>query len=278
MNIHTIATEAQNIQNEYGCDFNTVSDYPILHSHEFFEIAFIFSDMTHHINGITYTLNADSIVIIRPQDIHMFTDCAEKIGQLNFKVSVSLFHMLCDFFDDSFYDDILQKELHMLYCKASSDCKQKAYEFLMRFSSIKDRKNQYIFCKFLVTDFLEDYYVQMYFAAKPAYGAIPKLVQESLEIMSDPQNFSSNLTDLLSGLGNSYMHVYRLFMTHLNRNPNSFFVEQKLLYSASLLRYSEFKIVDIANMSGFSSQSRFDIAFKKMFNMTPQQYRLRNRS
>ena len=126
----------------------------------------------------------------------------------------------------------------------------------------------------MATELLMDYYNQYYMSFSDNCNTFPDVVKVAMDIMKDPNNFNQNVTYLLSNLGYSYMHVYRLFTATVKKSPNTFFTEQKLFYAANLLLFSNIKIIEISSMCGFMTQSRFDTAFKNFFGTTPKQYRL----
>ena len=52
-----------------------------------------------------------------------------------------------------------------------------------------------------------------------------------------------------------------------------YIIGAKINTAKNILRYSEFSILDISISLGYSSQSAFTAAFRKLTGMTPKKYR-----
>lgn len=264
------ANQKENIQNSYGCDFNTNSSYPMLHNHTFFEFTFFFARTKHYINGRTAWLEKDSLIFLRPQDTHYLSNCQETLGHLNLKLSCEHMCAICDYIDTDFYDTLMYVDDTLLYVQTSPEFGRFVRQYLDKILTTQDNKLKYTTCKFLICDFLKQLYQQLFGNAKQD---LSPTVKKILSLLRNSDNFGYNVTDLLGGLGYSYMQVYRLFKDATGQTPNTYFTEQKLHYAANLLTYTRYKIVEISSLCGFTSQSRFDTAFKKHYGVSPSEYR-----
>ena len=65
----------------------------------------------------------------------------------------------------------------------------------------------------------------------------------------------------------------RIFKKETGATFNSFLNEVRIEKSKALLRNNDLKMVDIALMVGFESQSYFTKVFKKITGISPLQYR-----
>lgn len=264
------ANQKENIQNPFGCDFNTNSSYPILHNHTFFEFTYFFARTKHYINGRTMWLEKDSLIFIRPHDTHYLSNCQETLGHLNLKLSCEHMRTICDYIDKDFYNKLLNADDSLLHIQNSPEFGRFVMKTLDEILTAQDKNLKYTTCKFLICDFLKLIYQHLFGSTKQNINPTAKNI---LSLLQNTDNFSENVTDLLSGLGYSYMHAYRLFKDATGQTPNTFFTEQKLHYAANLLTYTRYKIVEISGLCGFASQSRFDTAFKKYYGLSPSQYR-----
>ncbi|MBE7172281.1 MAG: response regulator [Williamsia sp.] len=81
-------------------------------------------------------------------------------------------------------------------------------------------------------------------------------------------------------LNMSRITLYRKIKAISNLTPIELINITRLKKAAELLAQREFKIYEVANMVGFSSQSNFARNFHKQFNMTPSDYmhEMQNRS
>ena len=55
--------------------------------------------------------------------------------------------------------------------------------------------------------------------------------------------------------------------------PSSFFRTYKLNRAAEFLKSGKYTVSEIADKTGFSTQSHFSVVFKKQFGVTPTEYK-----
>ena len=89
------------------------------------------------------------------------------------------------------------------------------------------------------------------------------------------QNLGSHLTLEMAAehekLDPSYLS--KLFSKEMKLPFKAYVLQAKVTTAQNILTFSDFPIVEIAASLGFSSQSAFSAAFKKITGMTPRQYR-----
>lgn len=81
------------------------------------------------------------------------------------------------------------------------------------------------------------------------------------------------VAQLADELGVTRNYLSQLFMKEEGMPLMDYIMEQKIRSSLQALRYTKATYGEIAYQLGFSSQSHFGQAFKKVMNMTPKQYR-----
>ena len=88
-------------------------------------------------------------------------------------------------------------------------------------------------------------------------------------------SFTSPLTleDIAGVAGVHQAHLCREFHRHNGRTIGAFIRELRIDRSRELLGASDDPLADIALQCGFSDQSHFSNAFKRVMRMTPRQYR-----
>ena len=88
-------------------------------------------------------------------------------------------------------------------------------------------------------------------------------------------------------LGNSELNISgivdKLYMSHskfiykvkglTGTTPLEFFKNYKLNRAAAMLKEGKYNVTEVADMTGFSSQSHFSKVFKKKFGISPSEYR-----
>ena len=93
--------------------------------------------------------------------------------------------------------------------------------------------------------------------------------------LSDP---NLNVETLSDEIGMSRGHFQRKFKSITGQNPNEFIRITRLNTAAELLLNKDMSIKEIADITGFGSQSYFCTLFLKQFNISPKQYRLQGQS
>ena len=93
------------------------------------------------------------------------------------------------------------------------------------------------------------------------------------KIISDPNFPTYTVKDLCTLLSYSRMQLNRIFKSQFNTSPHNYLIQMKFTYAKSLLSSTDMGIKEIAFSVGYSSVSQFHTAFKKMFGVTPKEFR-----
>ena len=88
-------------------------------------------------------------------------------------------------------------------------------------------------------------------------------------------NYSQKITlkDIAAELYISPNYLCDLFKRHMGKNLSEYIMEYRMLKAKKLLGQLEYKISDVAEMIGFTDAKYFSSAFKKMYGVTPLDYR-----
>lgn len=95
-------------------------------------------------------------------------------------------------------------------------------------------------------------------------------------IMEEVHNFSNkdvSLKTLAARLNMHPSYLGSIFHQQTGYYFNDYLNEERLKYAARLMENSNIRLKDIADMTGFSSQTYFNRQFKKHFNASPNAYR-----
>ena len=79
--------------------------------------------------------------------------------------------------------------------------------------------------------------------------------------------------DLAAAAGLSRAHFSRMFTRTFGESPRSYLQSRRLERAAALLRHTDRSVADICVMVGLQSVGSFTTSFRRMFGMTPTQYR-----
>ena len=94
-----------------------------------------------------------------------------------------------------------------------------------------------------------------------------KLMEEELA------NSELDVTRITKMLYISRTKLYYKIKGLTGETPSSFFRTYKLNRAAELLKSGKYTVAEIADMTGFSTQSHFSVVFKKQFGVTPSEYK-----
>ena len=112
-------------------------------------------------------------------------------------------------------------------------------------------------------------------ASIPERDLLKRVIAVIKKRMSDP---NLNVETLSAEIGMSRGHLQRKFKAITGQNPNEYIRETRLNTAAELLLNKDISIKEIADITGFGSQSYFCTLFLKQFNISPKQYRSQGRS
>ena len=99
---------------------------------------------------------------------------------------------------------------------------------------------------------------------------VAKMAQAASELFSDPELCVS---DIASEVGLSEKYAMTLFKIHLGVTIHDFITQNRIAFAQHLLGTTNNKVLSVAMMSGFNSQSVFYEAFSRIVGPTPNAYR-----
>ncbi|WP_019910506.1 AraC family transcriptional regulator [Paenibacillus sp. HW567] len=99
-------------------------------------------------------------------------------------------------------------------------------------------------------------------------------IEHALEFIE--QNLKNEITapDVAGAAAYSYSHFHRVFETAVGETVGGYIRSRRLSKAAEELLYTDKRIIDIALSFRFESHEAFGRAFKKLYRVTPMQYRI----
>ncbi|MFJ7934884.1 helix-turn-helix transcriptional regulator [Sporosarcina sp. NPDC096371] len=98
-------------------------------------------------------------------------------------------------------------------------------------------------------------------------------IQGSLEWIERNLNRAIYLEDVAIAANFSKFHFHRIFQSALGKSVDDYIRMRRLTISAVQLIHSDERIIDIALHVQFNSQEAFSRSFKKMYGLSPGEYR-----
>jgi AraC family transcriptional regulator len=115
-------------------------------------------------------------------------------------------------------------------------------------------------------------------AIQPAIGGLPpKVLLRAIERLRSDADADVSLAALASDAGLSRFHFCRAFKESTGLSPHAWLRQHRLEQAMSMLRDSDESIVSIAAALGYSTQTAFAAAFRKLTGETPSDWRRRLR-
>ncbi|WP_271533453.1 helix-turn-helix domain-containing protein [Bradyrhizobium sp. CCBAU 25338] len=113
---------------------------------------------------------------------------------------------------------------------------------------------------------------------QPTMGGLsPKVLLRAIERLRSDSDADVSLDALASDAGLSRFHFCRAFKESTGLSPHAWLRQHRLEQAMNMLRESDDPVVSIAAALGYSSQTAFAAAFRKLTGETPSEWRRRMR-
>ena len=119
-----------------------------------------------------------------------------------------------------------------------------------------------------------DFAQRVHLAKQSPAVSVP--VQQVIEYIFNHLHFRITLEELADQAGFTSSYLSHVFKNETGDTITEFIQKQRVSEAESLLRYSEFSILEISQYLGFCSQSHFTAIFRKYAGVTPAQFRKSN--
>jgi transcriptional regulator GlxA family with amidase domain len=115
-------------------------------------------------------------------------------------------------------------------------------------------------------------------ALQARFGALQPKLSEAVTLMEANIEEPLSTDDVAKLVGLSRRQLERLFKQYLGSLPSRYYLEMRLQRARQLLLDTNYSIVQVGLMCGFSSGSHFSTAFGTLFGNTPREERQRKLS
>jgi transcriptional regulator GlxA family with amidase domain len=115
-------------------------------------------------------------------------------------------------------------------------------------------------------------------ALQARFGVLQPKLTEAVTLMEANIEEPLSTDDIAQLAGISRRQLERLFKQYLGSLPSRYYLELRLKRARQLLRDTNYSIVQVGLMCGFSSGSHFSTAFGALFGNTPREERQRKLS
>ena len=248
----------------------------IPHNHDFFEIFLITQgEAIHKINDRQEIIEEGDLVFIRPDDIHNYEKSDEKNCELiNLAFPSSTILKLFEYFGEGFNSDKLIDTEYPPRIKLSKIEKEILISRLEKLNTLRraNKKKIKTELRILLADIFSRYFT---YQESSANKIIPSWLVKLKSEMNRKENFVLGINKMYELCKRTPEHLSRSFKKHFNESPTDYITNLRLNYAANLLSNSDKDITNIAMESGFENLSHFYHLFRKKFNTSPKEFRLK---
>ncbi|KGE14782.1 helix-turn-helix transcriptional regulator [Sphingobacterium deserti] len=97
---------------------------------------------------------------------------------------------------------------------------------------------------------------------------LEKIIQAQQLIEKDLAK-SFTISELAKAVGTNEQYLKKYFKQHLGKTIMHYTLEAKMLYAKKLIMSGDYRIADIARMTGYKHATHFSMSFKKFFGILP---------
>ena len=243
------------------------------HTHlDFAEVFWVESGTaTHLVNGARLPLKRGSLAMIRPRDIHAYrTGLGEPFSMVNL----------------SFHKSVLAKWKARYFAERPAFFWSAApLPYAQEIGSAQLRRlrkwTDYLSTCPNTPFHLDWFFMDLFHTLLPderfeeSPEALPERLSKALALIRDPKHFVDGPRRLASLAGYSLQHLNRILKKQMGLSAGEIINQARLKYAARQLQLTDHKIMEISLDCGCENLGNFYLQFKKMFGVTPRQFRLR---
>jgi len=244
-----------------------------LHKHDFAELILVDRGrMKHFVEHIEIEACENSLVFIRPGDIHLNNSMGSSVVLYNIAFTQELLEDVIRFSGLDFEN---VSEPFRTMRKLSSFEKEQFVAYFEEGArlAISQAKEADIMLRTLILNLCVRFLSSFKPERKIEKFPFPEWLEHSCLEMKKRDNFRKGLPVLKAIASKSQEHLIRSFKKYLGQTPTEYINTLRLDSAATLLSTSELAIYTVADESGFENLSHFYHLFKKRFGMSPKRYR-----
>lgn len=246
------------------------------HKHSFWEIIIcIESSAIHYINDESYEFNSGDIIIMKPDSKHDYTILNKgEYYHYDFYATSENVKKILNGFDNNIYNNYsLDPKPHKF--NVNQELKNAISQKLAFLNTIQQDENFKKMSDIIYKTLLNLFLGLAYEDTVAKLNELPQWFSQILSSMNSQEYIGAKVEDIVKMSGYSHGHLVKLFKKLTNKTLTEYFTKNKMDYACFLLKNKDLSILDISGIIGYDSLSHFIQIFKKYYNITPKQYRLK---
>ena len=243
----------------------------VMHTHDYYELFLVEKGCTQH-NTISdcRTIEPGTLCFIRPHDSHHFI--GNHCSIFNLLIRSELWLQILDFIGPNpTVEHMLSSTVPICINLMQEDFVATKHmleaNILIPFETT-DCYNSHL--KVLVLSLLERFFAQPLRQTEE----FPLWLDSLLKEMHNQENYADGMNAMYRISGYSPEHLCRCFQRYLGITPTSYLNTLRIQEAGRFLVYTDDSIINIASRCGFNSLSHFYHQFKRIYKLSPTQYRV----
>lgn len=243
------------------------------HTHDYFELFLVSSGFAYHlVNGASQLIKKGTLVFIRPEDSHYYSNMSPDFMIMNMIMSTeivsSLFEYLGEGYDTNFF--------------YSSPLPPKARLSQPELEYVVNELEKLVLSKRVLKSTCETYFKIALFniftmsfplMSVNQHSNIPDWLRWLVLEMMKKENFVVGLDAMKRLSHKSYEHMARACKKYLHKTPTELINELRIDFAAKEIISSEETITNICYNSGFQNLSHFYHVFKTQYGFSPVEFK-----
>ena len=265
--------ESEDAKQKNIFSYTYYGNYEITHNHDYWEFIIVLSgDYTHSLNGKNIALNKNHACLLRPNvDYHCLKNGPHGSKHFTIRIRDSYMQSICNTIHENFYNDLFSRSLIMLPLSDAQIDHIINYTTLIGTNNAEEGR---VPTHFLITYILEKIVGKTNFLEQNK----PQWFSELLLAINSPQNMHWSVNDIVECSNFSHTHLLRVFKQYENCSLVEYLTKVKMMHVCTLLLYSNMSILEIALMLGYSDSSHLTRTFKKIYHISPRQFKQNNKN
>lgn len=245
------------------------------HSHDYFEFSFgVKNKCKCEINGVKFDFAYGTCTIVRPTDKHTYKNLPKcKFGEYqhaDIYVDKDKMKSICDVLSENTYDKIISSPSPIVFSLPSSTMQTITNQMDLFLSLDKTSELCNVIHTSIATLLISKYCEESFFFS--AGSKQPEWINRLTLKLASPDYMLLPVSKIAKDLGYSPEYISREFHKYMKTTLNKYIIRKKMEYAATIIATNDIKIINLAQMLGYSNPSNFSKNFKDCFNYNPYQY------
>lgn len=244
------------------------------HKHRFWEICMVLNGRGKHsfMDG-TYDMHAGTTWILRPDDIHKIVPLPQEspneppYSHRDIYLPEETMKRILNGFSEGLYDKLLNAEKPLFSVLPPQELAH--LESMISYYSINDSNFEFMH-SVLTSHVIACAIEQNNYIVK---NDNPEWLNTLISNLNKIDFMTLPIKEIISSIGYSQEHICREFKKYMGTTLGKYVKRMKCAYSLSLLTDKNIPIVCIANKLYFPDESNYITTFKKIYNITPGEWR-----